>query len=177
MKIKLIYFFPFIFLLSLLVIFFIKFEKIEKGGPIEQIQSPLVGKNIPNLKIIKFNENQKINFSKYENKRFILNFFASWCLPCKIEAPLLNKISLKIPIIGIAYKDKKEDMIKFLKNYGNPFDEIGVDELGSIAIEWGVYGVPETFLIDENGKIIYKYAGPISHEVYKDKIIPFINHD
>ena len=68
-------------------------------------------------------------------------------------------------------------MIKFLKNYGNPFDEIGVDELGSIAIEWGVYGVPETFLIDENGKIIYKYAGPISHEVYKDKIIPFINND
>ena len=164
-------------MLSLLVIFFIKFEKIEKGGPIEQIQSPLVGKNIPNMKIIKFNENQKINFSKYKNKRFILNFFASWCLPCKIEAPLLNKISLKIPIIGIAYKDKKEDMIKFLKNYGNPFDEIGVDELGSIAIEWGVYGVPETFLIDENGKIIYKYAGPISHEVYKDKIIPFINHD
>ena len=164
-------------MLSLLVIFFIKFEKIEKGGPIEQIQSTLVGKNIPNLKIIKFNENQKINFSKYKNKRFILNFFASWCLPCKIEAPLLNKISLKIPIIGIAYKDKKEDMIKFLKNYGNPFDEIGVDELGSIAIEWGVYGVPETFLIDENGKIIYKYAGPISHEVYKDKIIPFINND
>ena len=160
MKIKLIYFFPFIFLLSLLVIFFIKFEKIEKGGPIEQIQSPLIGKNIPNIKIIKFNENQKISFSKYKNKRFILNFFASWCLPCKIEAPLLNKISLKIPIIGIAYKDKKEDMIKFLKNYGNPFDEIGVDELGSIAIEWGVYGVPETFLIDENGKIIYKYAGP-----------------
>ena len=164
-------------MLSLLVIFFIKFKKIEKADLIEQIQSPLIGKNIPNIKIIKFNENQKLSFSKYKNKRFILNFFASWCLPCKIEAPLLNKISLKIPIIGIAYKDKKEDMIKFLKNYGNPFDEIGVDELGSIAIEWGVYGVPETFLIDENGKIIYKYAGPISHELYKDKIIPFINND
>ena len=177
MKIKFIYLFPFIFFLSLLFIFFIKFEKIEKGESIEQIQSPLIGKNIPNIKIIKFNENQKISFSKYKNKRFILNFFASWCLPCKIEAPLLNKVSSKIPIIGIAYKDKKEDMIKFLKNYGNPFDEIGVDELGSIAIEWGVYGVPETFLIDENGKIIYKYAGPISHEVYKDKIIPFINND
>ena len=120
---------------------------------------------------------EKISFSKYKNKRFILNFFASWCLPCKIEAPLLNKVSSKIPIIGIAYKDKEEDMIKFLKNYGNPFNEIGVDELGSIAIEWGVYGVPETFLIDENGKIIYKYAGAISHELYKDKIIPFINNN
>ena len=74
-------------------------------------------------------------------------------------------------------KDKEEDMIKFLKNYGNPYSEIGVDQLGSIAIEWGVYGVPETFLIDENGKIIYKHAGAISHEVYKDKIIPFINND
>ena len=177
MKIKFIYFFPFILLLSLLVIFFIKFKKIEKADLIEQIQSPLIGKNIPNIKIINFNENQKISFSKYKNKRFILNFFASWCLPCKIEAPLLNKISSNIPIVGIAYKDKKEDMIKFLKNYGNPFNEIGVDELGSIAIEWGVYGVPETFLIDENGKIIYKYAGPITHEVYKDKIIPFINDD
>ena len=121
--------------------------------------------------------NLKKKWSKYKNKRFILNFFASWCLPCKIEAPLLNKISSNIPIVGIAYKDKKEDMIKFLKNYGNPFNEIGVDELGSIAIEWGGYGVPETFLIDENGKIIYKYAGPISHEIYKDKIIPFINDD
>tara|TARA_B100000579_G_scaffold433999_1_gene453894 strand:+ start:2752 stop:3285 length:534 start_codon:yes stop_codon:yes gene_type:complete len=177
LKIKFIYLFPFIFFLSLLVIFFIKFEKIEKGESIEQIQSPLIGKNIPNIKIIKFNENQKISFSKYKNKRFILNFFASWCLPCKIEAPLLNKVSSKIPIIGIAYKDKEEDMIKFLKNYGNPFSEIGVDQLGSIAIEWGVYGVPETFLIDENGKIIYKHAGAISHEVYKDKIIPFINND
>ena len=148
-------------MLSLLVIFFIKFEKIEKGGPIEQIQSPLVGKNIPNMKIIKFNENQKINFSKYENKRFILNFFASWCLPCKIEAPLLNKISLKIPIIGIAYKDKKEDMIKFLKNYGNPFDKIGLDNDGISSIEWGVYGLPETFLINKDNKILYKHIGPI----------------
>ncbi len=150
---------------------------MEKKVSIEQIKSPLIGKKFPIMKIIKFNGNHTISFSKYKNKKFILNFFASWCLPCKIEAPLLKKISSKIPIIGIAYKDEEKDMIKFLENYGNPFNEIGVDKVGSIAIEWGVYGVPETFLIDENGKIIYKYAGAISHEIYKEKIIPFIKND
>ena len=85
MKIKFIYLFPFIFFLSLLVIFFIKFEKIEKGESIEQIQSPLIGKNIPNIKIIKFNENQKISFSKYKNKRFILNFLPHGAYHVKLK--------------------------------------------------------------------------------------------
>ena len=150
---------------------------MKKGELNNEIQSPLVGNSLPNIDIIKFNTNQKINFAKYKNKKFILNFFASWCLPCKIEAPLLNKISSGISIIGIAYKDSEDNIIEFLKNNGNPFSEIGIDKSGSIAIEWGVYGVPETFLIDENSKIVYKHIGPISHEQYKNKIIPFISND
>ncbi len=150
---------------------------MEKNELSNDIQSPLIGQNIPSKNIIKLNADQNIDFKKYKNKKFILNFFASWCLPCKIEAPLLSELSSQIPLIGIAYKDKEKDIAKFLNDYGNPYSDIGIDQSGSIAIEWGVYGVPETFLIHENGKILYKHTGPISHKEYKHNILPLIKND
>ena len=173
MKIKVIYFLPFILFLSILIIFFIKFEKINETVN-DVIESPLLGKDIPNLNILKIKENKTINFSKYKNKIFAINFFASWCQPCKVEAPLLNKLSNKIDIIGISYKDNKTEMIDFLERYGNPYSEIGIDKKGSIAIEWGVYGVPETFIINDNGKILYKHTGPINYDDLNNKILPLI---
>ena len=108
-KIKIIYLLPFILFLSILLIFFIKFEKVNENIVNDFIKSPLIGKEIPNLNILKIKKNKTINFSKYKNKIFAINFFASWCLPCKIEAPLLDKLSNKIDIIGISYKDDKTE--------------------------------------------------------------------
>ena len=173
-KIKIIYLLPFILFLSILLIFFIKFEKVNENIVNDVIKSPLIGKEIPNLNILKIKKNETINFSKYENKIFAINFFASWCLPCKVEAPLLDKLSNKIDIIGISYKDDKTEMIEFLERYGNPYSEIGIDKKGSIAIEWGVYGVPETFIISDNGKILYKHTGPINYDDLNNKILPLI---
>ncbi len=140
----------------------------------DEIKSPLLGKSMPDANIIKFGKGDFINVEKYKNRKFVVNFFASWCLPCKIEAPLLNQLSSKIDIIGISYKDKEIDMINFLNNFGNPYHEIGIDQSGTIAIEWGVYGVPETFVVNKDGKIIFKHTGPINHEHMKNKILPLI---
>ena len=175
MKSKLIYLLPFIILGSLVFIFLIKFERMKKNISDNFIQSPLVGETIPDINIVKLKKNNTLDFYKYKNKKFIINFFASWCQPCKVEAPLLKKLSSNIDIIGIAYKDKELQILDFLKDYGNPYNEIGIDETGAIAIEWGVYGVPETFIINDR-KIIFKHTGPITYDDLKNTILPLINN-
>ena len=106
------------FFLSLLLIFQVKFEKMKVNPSDDEIKSPLLGKNMPIANIIKFGKGDYINLEKYKNRKFIVNFFASWCIPCKIEAPLLSELSSKIDLIGISYKDKEIDMINFLNNFG-----------------------------------------------------------
>ena len=144
------------------------------------IASQLIGKNIPEILIPRENyinrntDSDNIDFKKYHNQIFVVNFFASWCAPCKIEAPIIDELSKILPVIGIAYKDKFLDTKKFLNDFGNPYKEIGIDRSGKIAIEWGVYGVPETFLINKKGVIIYRHAGPILYSDFKDKFLPIL---
>jgi cytochrome c biogenesis protein CcmG/thiol:disulfide interchange protein DsbE len=105
----------------------------------------------------------------------ILNVWASWCAPCIAEHPQLMELSRQgIPIYSINYKDKPDAARRFLANYGNPFRAIGADESGFTAIDFGVYGVPETFVIDGNGRITYRYPGPLSPEMVTQKIMPAI---
>ena len=104
----------------------------------------------------------------YSGSPFLVNFFSSWCEPCKLEASNLEKLSERIPIIGISYKDQKEDTYLFLDKYGNPYDEISYDSDGNIAINWGVYGVPETFIIDSEFNIIKKFIGELTSSNYKE---------
>jgi len=96
----------------------------------------------------------------------VVNVWASWCVPCHDEAPLLQALASdkRFQIVGINYKDVPENARRFLGRYGNPFDAVGVDANGRAAIEWGVYGVPETFVVGRDGKIAYKLVGPITPE-------------
>jgi cytochrome c biogenesis protein CcmG, thiol:disulfide interchange protein DsbE len=100
----------------------------------------------------------------FKGKVSIVNVWASWCVPCHDEAPLLTELAkdTRIQIIGINYKDTSDNARRFLGRYGNPFASVGVDGNGRAAIEWGVYGVPETFIVGRDGKIAYKLVGPIS---------------
>ena len=99
------------------------------------------------------------------NNLFIINIFASWCAPCKVEHPFLMQLKKKkISIIGINYKDNKKNAKVFLQKYGNPYKEVLLDNKGELSINLGAYGVPETFLIDKNFKIIDKHIGPISNQ-------------
>lgn len=106
----------------------------------------------------------------------VVNFWASWCVPCIEEHPLLIALRNEtgVDVYGVNYKDQAEAGRRFLGRYGNPFTAIGTDRNGRGAIEWGVYGMPETFVINGRGEIAYKHVGPISKESLAQKLIPAI---
>lgn len=106
----------------------------------------------------------------------VVNFWASWCAPCVQEHPLLGELKKRsgVAIYGVNYKDKEENARRFIGRYGNPFDAIGTDMSGRNAIEWGVYGMPETFVVTGRGEIAYKHVGPISEESLEKQLLPAI---
>lgn len=104
----------------------------------------------------------------------LVNFFASWCAPCRAEHPMLEKLAAEgLVIYGVNYKDRPEDSFKFLNDLGNPYAAIGADQ-GRMALNWGVYGVPETYIIDGEGRITLRFAGPISAQELERTIRPAI---
>jgi cytochrome c biogenesis protein CcmG/thiol:disulfide interchange protein DsbE len=106
----------------------------------------------------------------------VVNFWASWCVPCVQEHPLLASLEERTGarLYGVNYKDQPAAARRFLGRYGNPFTAVGADSNGRAAIEWGVYGMPETFVVNGRGEIVYKHVGPISPETLETKIIPAI---
>lgn len=106
----------------------------------------------------------------------VVNYWASWCPPCRAEHPFLMKLKNmnKAKLVGIAQKDDPQKSWNFLSALGNPFSAMGIDRDGRVSIDWGVYGLPETFIVDGKGIIRYKYVGPISDEILKTKILPEI---
>lgn len=110
------------------------------------------------------------------SKVALVNVFASWCVPCRVEHPILMRLAREsgLTLYGISYKDKAEDSARFLRELGNPYAAIGHDESGRVGIEWGVYGVPETFVIDRTGHIRHKHVGPISPKDLQETILPLI---
>lgn len=107
----------------------------------------------------------------------IINVFASWCAPCREEHPLLERLARmnRVKLVGLAYKDEPQNTLKFLSELGNPFSAVGRDEKGRAAIDWGVYGVPETFVIGKDGRIAYKHIGPLTEASLTDVLLPEID--
>ena len=134
---------------------------------------PLILNKLGNLPLVTLGDLKPTNGEQVT----IINFWASWCPPCRVEHPQLKQISKinNVKIIGVNYKDKEIAALDFLVKYGNPFSKLGADPLGRNAIEWGVYGVPETFILDKKGHIIYRHPGPITKKIYKNTIKKFIN--
>src|SRR3546814_114751 len=106
----------------------------------------------------------------------LVNVFASWCTACRYEHPVFMKLKEDgvVPIHGINHRDRPQDAAKWLDDLGDPYTRTGADLNGRVSIEWGVYGVPETFVIDREGRIVFKQVGPVTPEVYRDKIGPLI---
>ena len=117
-----------------------------------------------------------LNTAAIKGKLTLVNVWASWCLPCRQEHPILLGLSQnpRLNVVGINYKDKNDAAIAFRGELGNPFRAIGVDPRGSAAIDWGVYGIPESFLVSPEGKILYKHVGPFSDETVKTQLLPKI---
>ena len=145
-----------------------------------QLPSPLIGKKAPELVLSSYGSSQTSSDAaleltkQFEDEPFIINFFASWCAPCQKEIPFLEKLSQDMAVIGVAYKDKPDALEIFLERFGNPFRHIGLDNDGKAAINWGVYGIPETFLISDEGIIIIRHAGEITHDIYRTVFLPKI---
>jgi cytochrome c biogenesis protein CcmG/thiol:disulfide interchange protein DsbE len=106
----------------------------------------------------------------------LVNFFASWCGPCRAEHPLLMEIDAKktVPLYGVNYKDAPAAAVNWLAQLGDPFERIGRDGDGRVAIEWGVYGVPETYVVDKAGRIQYRHVGPLSRAAFEGTIMPLV---
>lgn len=140
--------------------------------------SALLNQDIPSFKSVSlYNTENFIDSKDLNNKKTLINFFASWCLPCKVEHPLFFELSKKYPdlfILGFNHKDSEADAKKYLLEEGDPYNFVGIDNDGMIALEFGVFGLPETFLINEDGKIIYKFMGPLTKEIIKNEILPLL---
>ncbi|WP_349363034.1 MAG: DsbE family thiol:disulfide interchange protein [Roseitalea porphyridii] len=115
--------------------------------------------------------------SAFQGNVSLVNVWGSWCAPCREEHPYLMELAEdpRIRIVGINYKDEPQNAIRFLRQLGNPFDAVGADRTGRTAIEWGVYGVPETFIVGPDGTIEYKHVGPISADILERKLKPEID--
>ena len=158
---------PLIAFLGLFALFLIR---LFAGDP-SRIPSALIGQPAPQAAlpgVAGLDRDGKpvpgIDPANFKGAVTVLNVWASWCVPCHDEAPLLMQLSQdqRLRVIGINYKDEAENARRFLGRYGNPFGIVGVDSNGRAAIEWGVYGVPETFVVGREGTIVYKLVGPIT---------------
>ena len=175
---------PLVIFLSLAGLFY---YRLGAGDP-SRIPSALIGKEAPEFSLAALEglegENGPIpGFSRADlnGAVSVVNVWASWCVPCRDEHPFVEKLSedTRFKVYGLNYKDKAENARRFLGRYGNPYDAVGTDEKGRVGIDWGVYGVPETFIVDADGvirygRIAYKHVGPINEAVLKEVILPKI---
>ena len=157
---------PFVIFAALLALFLFR---LGAGDP-SRLPSALIGKQAPALALPPLDglaENgvamPGFDPATFKGRVTVVNVWASWCVPCRDEHPFLVRLAgdKRAVLVGINYKDARENALSFLKRYGNPFAAVGVDSGGRAAIEWGVYGVPETFIVGRDGRIAYKHIGPI----------------
>jgi cytochrome c biogenesis protein CcmG, thiol:disulfide interchange protein DsbE len=168
--------FSFFFFLILVSLFYLLI--IERNP--SEIPSNLLNKAAPDFESKEIFSNNKFFFLKeVGEKKLIVNFFATWCVPCIEEHKFFMELSKKedIKIIGINYKDNSEKTIEWLSEKGNPYNLVAIDKKGKVAINWGVYGIPETFIIDKSGIIKFRLVGPITKKNFKkiNQIIDDIN--
>lgn len=142
-----------------------------------ELPSPLIGKPVPEFSLPPV-KGRTLGLSSADLKGEVslVNVFASWCVACRSEHPLLMALEQQgvVPIHGLNYKDRPQDAEKWLGELGDPYTRTGADVNGRVAIDWGVYGVPETFVIDRQGRIAYKQIGPVTPEVLEKTILPLI---
>lgn len=149
---------------------------LKRGDP-QDIPSPLVGKPVPTFNLTHLDDPGKsFGPQNLKGQVWLLNVWASWCTSCRKEHPLLLSFARQgvVPIIGFNYQDQREAGLATLKEHGNPYQLTAFDADGRAGMDLGVIGVPETFVVDKQGRIRFKFSGPITPEVLKDKLLPLI---
>ncbi len=155
-----------------------------RSGDPSRLPSMLVGKPVPQsvfpaLEGLQSDGKPEPGFSSADlakGKVSVVNYWASWCQPCVEEHPFLEQLKEQaaVDIYGVNYKDQTDAARRYIGRYGNPYSAVGTDASGRAAIDWGVYGTPETFVVNGKGEVVYKHVGPISAESLKTKLLPII---
>jgi cytochrome c biogenesis protein CcmG, thiol:disulfide interchange protein DsbE len=168
---------PLIVFLALAALFFYRLGAGDPG----RIPSALIGRPAPVTDLPPLPGLQRdgkavpgLSGTTFQGSVTLVNVWASWCVPCHDEAPLLDQLAKdkRIQLVGINYRDSPDNARRFLNRYGNPFSAVGRDEAGRASIDWGVYGVPETFLVGRDGHIVYKLVGPITADNLARTLVP-----
>jgi cytochrome c biogenesis protein CcmG/thiol:disulfide interchange protein DsbE len=153
------------------------FLAIGLGRDPREVPSPLINKAAPTFRLPQLKEPSKtFSAEDLRGKVWVLNVWASWCVSCRDEHPLLIEYAKTgaVPIYGLNWKDKREDALAWLGELGDPYVLSATDIEGRVAIDYGVYGAPETYLIDQSGVIRYKHIGPVTPDVWQDKFLPLV---
>ena len=140
------------------------------------LPSAMIDKPAPEFDLAALTGDGKLATGALKGHVVVINFFASWCVPCRTEHPILMRLAAqeKLPLYGIAYKDKPADARRLLSQDGDPYRNIGVDADGRVGIDFGVYGVPETYVIDKSGHIRKRFVGPLTAEVVNNELLPLV---
>lgn len=179
MKRILLFSVPLVLLVGLIVLF-----ATQIGRDSSLIPSVMIDKPVPEFALAPIDSDQ-VSAPGFSTDDFtdrpagevtVVNVFASWCIPCRDEHPLLMELAGEqdVRLFGINQRDAAENAVSFLNELGNPYDAIGADANNRVSIDWGVYGVPETFVVNGQGTIIYKHIGPLSEQSYRDSLLPAI---
>ena len=161
---------PFVVFVALVAFFFVGLNRNPREVP-----SPLVNQAAPAFSLQQLQvPSQQFSPAAMRGQVWLFNVWASWCVSCRVEHPVLIKLAKTklVPIVGLNYKDQRSDALQWLKQYGNPYLLSATDIDGRIGIDYGVYGVPETYVIDKQGIIRMKHIGPVTEEVLQHKILP-----
>lgn len=171
---------PLVMFLGLAVLFYVR---LEGGEDPSRVPSPLVGRNAPATVLAPLEGLVRagvpvpgLDVAALKGKPALVNVWSSWCVPCREEHPVLMQLGKdkRFTLVGLNYKDKPENARRFLGEFGLPFAAVGVDPNGRAAIEWGVYGVPETFVLAKDGTIAHKFTGPLTPEKVEKVLEPLI---
>ncbi len=141
----------------------------------DALPSPLIGKPAPAFDLPLLHEpGKRLTLAELRGQPFVMNVWGSWCPECRVEHPVLSKFAMtkRVRFIGYDLKDTREDALRWLEQYGNPYMMVVADESGRTAIDWGIYGAPETFLVDGKGIVRWKHVGAITDQIIADELIP-----
>ncbi len=145
----------------------------------DALPSPLIGKPAPAFALpVLHDPTQTVTLDKLKGQPFLLNVWGSWCVECRVEHPVLTRFAetKRVRVVGYNWKDEPADALRWLEQFGNPYWLVLADVEGRSAIDWGIYGAPETFLVDRNGVIQWKHIGPLTDAIIANELMPVLRH-
>lgn len=184
-------FIPFLLLAAFVALAFLRISAQTDADNLDELPNALQGRPAPRLYLPRLEPaadtappsagkaaviNAFFDSNSFKGQVTLVNFWGSWCPPCRAEHPFLMSLAgnSAFQLVGVNYKDSADNAKRFLGSFGNPFRQIGFDSNGRAAIDWGVYGPPETFVLDKNGLILYRFVGPMNEAAFRAKILPLI---